>query len=108
MKRKLFNRVKAVKNLAVWLMSFFGSVGLFAQVNIAPNAVVSASNCSTGPCSAFNDQNYGTCGTQLVWVSTGNPPAAAPGVNWIEWNWPNSESFDEMVIHHANATSRSL
>ncbi|TVQ76862.1 MAG: hypothetical protein EA358_08260, partial [Flavobacteriales bacterium] len=90
------------------LFAFMVFNQISAQINIAPNAVVSASNCSTGPCSAFNDQNYGVCGTQLVWVSTSSPPASAPGVNWIEWTWPNTESFDEMVIHHASATARFL
>jgi hypothetical protein len=79
-----------------------------AQINIAPNATVTASTCNTGPCTVFNDQNYATCGTQLVWISTLTPPDPTPGVNWIEWNWPNPESFDEIVIHHANATTRSL
>jgi hypothetical protein len=83
-------------------------VGLVAQVNIAPNATVTASDCSTGPCSALNDQNYGTCGSQLMWINTSSPPSSAPGVDWIEWNWPNVESFDEIVIHHASATTRSL
>jgi hypothetical protein len=108
MKNRLLRLTKVYLKSHLSAVLLFGSFGLSAQMNIAPNATVTASTCNTGPCTAFNDQNYGTCGTQLVWISTSNPPAAAAGVNYIEWNWPNPESFDEMVIHHANATSRSL
>ncbi|MCC5916440.1 MAG: T9SS type A sorting domain-containing protein [Cryomorphaceae bacterium] len=79
-----------------------------AQVNIAPNATVTASTCNTGPCTVLNDQNYGVCGSQLMWISTSSPPSPTPGVNWIEWNWPNAESFDEIVIHHAQDNARFL
>ena len=90
------------------LFAFMAFNQISAQINVAPNAVVTASTCNTGACSVLNDQNYGTCGTQLMWISTATPPDPTPGVNWIEWNWPNPESFDEMVIHHAQANARFL
>jgi hypothetical protein len=108
MKKSLLTLKKA--KITCWLSVFmlFGFSKLNAQVNIAPNAVVTASTCNTGACSVLNDQNYGTCGTQLMWISTSSPPDPTPGVNWIEWNWPNPESFDEMVIHHAQNNARFL
>ncbi len=79
--------------------------GLYAQTNIAPLATASASSCMTGPCSAFNDLNYGTCGTQLVWISTSGPPA---GTEWLEFTWPTTQVFDKITIHHAQTTGRFL
>ncbi|MCC5916623.1 MAG: hypothetical protein JJU02_04775, partial [Cryomorphaceae bacterium] len=90
----------------LFISGFFSLPKLTAQVNIAPNATVTASTCNTGPCTVLNDQNYGVCGTQLMWISTSSPPSPTPGVNWIEWNWPNAESFDEIVIHHAQNNAR--
>lgn len=89
--KELFTiRLNAFKNASkkmyftlLGVMSFGLS---FAQINIAPNATVSASTCNTGPCSVLNDQNYGVCGTQLMWISTASPPVSTPGVNYIEWN----------------------
>ncbi len=77
-------------------------------VNIAPSSTVSASNCSTGPCSALNDLNLGTCGTQLMWISTSNPPSLTPHVNWIDFEWPAAVSIDGMKIHHAQNNARFL
>jgi hypothetical protein len=94
--------------LGISLFAFTAFNQVSGQINIAPNAVVTASTCNTGACSVLNDQNYGTCGTQLMWISTATPPDLTPGVNWIEWNWPNPESFDEMVIHHAQNNARFL
>ena len=82
--------------LAVWISNST------AQTNIAPQATVTASTCNTGPCSTLNDLNLGTCGTQSMWISTSGPPSTTPGVNWIEWNWSTPQSFDEIIIHHAN------
>ncbi|MFC1731204.1 right-handed parallel beta-helix repeat-containing protein, partial [candidate division KSB1 bacterium] len=76
--------------------------------NIAPMSTVTASTCNTGPCSALNNLNYGTCGTQEMWISTSGPPDLTPGVNWIEWNWTTAQTFDIMVIHHAQDNARFL
>jgi len=99
-------------NTTYWVASTTGSVqstGPYTPgTNIGPLATVSASNCSTGPCSAFNDGNLGNCGTQLVWVSTSSPPAAAPHVNWIDYEWVAPVTIDGMTIHHAQTTARFL
>jgi len=99
-------------NTTYWVASSTGAVqssGPYTPgVNIAPLATVSASNCSTGPCSAFNDLNFGTCGTQLVWVSTSSPPSSVPHTNYIDFEWPVAKTIDGMKIHHANTTARFL
>ena len=79
--------------------------GLKAQTNIAPLATASASSCNTGPCSALNDLVYGTCGTQLMWITTSGPPA---GTEWLEFTWPSTQVFDRITIHHAQITGRFL
>lgn len=78
-----------------------------SQNNIAPLAVFSASpGCSTGPCSTFNDLNFGTCGTQQVWISGGN--GTAPGQLVIQAEWSTNKTFDEFIIHHAQNNTRFL
>lgn len=79
--------------------------GLYAQVNIAPSAVASASTCNTGPCSALNNGIYGTCGTQEMWISTSGPPA---GTEWLEYTWANTQVMNKITIHHAQTTGRFL
>ncbi len=102
------NRTRFANIMVAFLFTML-SFGVKAQQpNIAPAATVTASTCNTGPCSAFNDLNFGNCGTQDVWVSTPNPPSTVPGVNWIQWDWPTTESFDEITIHHGSATTRLL
>lgn len=76
--------------------------------NIAPFATVSASTCYSNPCSAFNNLDFGVCGTQQVWVSTSNPPTQTPHVNYIEFEWPSNVNVDGITIHHAEQTTRFL
>ncbi len=81
-------------------------LGLSAQkTNIAPLATVTSSNCYWGPCSTLNDLNLGTCGTKQMQIITGLPPSTTIGVDYIEWNWPAPQSFDEIVIHHGSDTT---
>ncbi len=84
-------------------------VGMFftsnAQTNIAPLAVASASTCNTGPCSTLNDLNFGTCGTQQMWISTATPPN---GTEYLEFTWPNVISTNKITIHHAQTAARFL
>lgn len=87
--------------------------GLAQKPNIAPAATItangtSAPGCQTGACSTLNDLNYGTCGTQQMWINTSTPPSSNIGDDWIEWNWPTAQAFDEMTIHHAQNNARSL
>ncbi|MGK0638555.1 T9SS type A sorting domain-containing protein [Schleiferia thermophila] len=82
--------------------------GLYAQINIAPQAVASASQCNTGPCSTLNDLDFGTCGTQQMWIPTSNPPTSTPGVDWIMFEWTSPKTFDQFIIHHAQNNARLL
>jgi hypothetical protein len=99
-------------NTTYWVAASTGSVQSSGPYtpgpNIAPLSIVSASNCSTGPCSAFNDLNLGVCGTQLVWVSTSNPPDPTPHVNFIDFEWNTPVTIDGLTIHHAQTTLRIL
>jgi PKD repeat protein len=95
------------KYILLLTMSFVTTLG-FSQTNIAPQATVTASSCNTGPCSALNDLDFGTCGNQEMWISTSNPPSSIPGTDYIEWNWSNVRVFDEFIIHHAEDNSRFL
>ncbi|MFT7086394.1 MAG: hypothetical protein ACJAV5_002122, partial [Vicingaceae bacterium] len=79
-----------------------------AQTNIAPLATATASVCNTGACSTLNDLNFGSCGTQQMWISTATPPSTTPGVDWIEWVFPTVRSFDSLIIHHGQQNTRFL
>ncbi len=81
--------------------------------NIAPLATVSANGqnaagCQTGACATLNDLNFGTCGTQQMWISTTTPPNATLGVDWIQWDWSSQRVLNRFVIHHAQNTARFL
>lgn len=95
------------------LLLLFSMLSCWASVwaqkpNVAPAATVSASSCNTGVCTDFNDLDYGSCGTQDVWVSTSTPPSSVIGTNYIEWNWPTTQSFDELSIHNGYNDRRYL
>lgn len=79
-----------------------------AQQNIAPQATVTASTCNTGACATLNDLNFGTCGTQIMWITTGTPPSTTPGVNWIQWDWTSPKVVNRFIIHHAQTNTRFL
>ena len=84
-------------------------VALKAQINIAPQAVVTGSTCNTGACGTLNDLNLGICGTQQMWVTTLNPPSTTPGVEWIEWNFTGAtRNIGRLVIHHGQTGGRYL
>lgn len=90
------------------LCLFFLSGMVQSQTNIAPNAVASASTCNTGPCTTLNDLNYGTCGSQSMWISTSSPPSSTPGVNYIDFVWPSAQTFGEIHIFLAQTNARQL
>ncbi|MCC5917632.1 MAG: T9SS type A sorting domain-containing protein [Cryomorphaceae bacterium] len=94
--------------VGVSLFAFLVFNQISAQINIAPNAVVTASSCNMSACSALNDQNYGVCGVPNVSIPTFSPPFNFPGFDWIEWNWTNPQTFDEMVIYHGQINSHFL
>ncbi len=83
-------------------------IGYTPGLNIAPQAIASASICNTGPCSTLNDLDLGTCGTQQMWISTSSPPSQVPHTDWISFEWPSPVDIDGMTIHHAQADARFL
>ena len=98
---------KTLLFLKLLVVTFFAS----AQNNIAPLATATADGangggCRTGACTTLNDLNFGTCGTQQMWIST-TPPNAV-GVDYIRFDFPNPETFDTIVIHHAQNNARFL
>lgn len=90
------------------LSLILGSTIAHAQQNIALQATVTASNCMTGACGTLNDNQFGTCGTQIMWISTGTPPSTVPGTDWIQWDWTGTKSVNKFIIHHAQTNARFL
>lgn len=86
----------------------FVSAAINAQQNIALQATVTGSTCNTGACATLNDNVLGTCGTQIMWVSTSTPPSTTPGVEWIQFTWSSTKTMNRMVIHHAQTNTRFL
>ncbi|WP_409772649.1 T9SS type A sorting domain-containing protein [Thermaurantimonas sp.] len=56
----------------------------------------------------MNDLNFGTCGTQQMWIPTSTPPTSTPGVDWIMFEWTTPQTFDKFIIHHAQNNARLL
>ena len=75
-----------MKKVYFYFTLMFLTFNVYGQ-NIAPLATATASTCNTGACGTLNDLNFGTCGTQQMWITTGTPPDPTPGVNWIQWDW---------------------
>ena len=106
MKKTITNLITKVH--AVICIVLLSSVFAMAQTNIAPSATASASTCNTGACSTLNDLNFGTCGTQQMWITTTTPPSTTPGVNWIDFVWSSPKTFNKFTIHHAQTGTRFL
>jgi hypothetical protein len=104
--------IKPLQNISLMLFTLFGIVLIqqksYAQAtNIALLATFSAAPaCNTGPCSSFNDLNFGTCGTQQVWITSG---ATNPGssVN-VTATWSSPQIVKGLTIHAGQAGSRYL
>ncbi len=113
-KSLFFNTLRTLIFSMAFVPILFSSGTVLGQnTNIAPLATVTANGtgapgCQTGPCSTLNDLVLGSCGNQQMWINTSNPPSSVIGADYIEWNWPSLERFDEMIIHHGNPTSRDL
>ncbi len=92
------------------LILFLIGIGqqIYAQQNIAPLATVTASTCNTGSCATLNDLQLGTCGTQIMWITTATPPDITPGVNWIQFDWTSVRTVNRFIIHHAQTNTRFL
>ena len=81
--------------------------GVVPGSNIAPLAGASASpSCNTGTCSTLNDLNFGTCGTQQMWItSSATNPGSTVNVTFI---WPTAHIINKMTIHVGQNNTRFL
>ena len=106
MKKQFTNFItKANAIICIMLLS---SIVAISQTNIAPLATATASTCNTGACSTLNDLNFGTCGTQQMWITTTTPPSTTPGVEWFAFEWSSPKTFNKFTIHHGNTGTRFL
>jgi parallel beta-helix repeat protein len=101
-----FNTPALYEDTTFWAQA--GNMLGGAGGNIAPLSVPNASTCNTGSCATLTDLDYGTCGTQQMWISTSTPPDLTPGVNYIDFVWPTAKAIDNMTIHHAQDNARFL
>jgi len=101
-----------MKNLYLFIalistLLFFNKVK--SQNNIAPlGTFTNTGTQATFPPSTLNDLNFGTCGTQQMWMSTSSPPSATPGVDWIQVDFPSTHTINEIIIHHGQISGRFL
>ena len=110
MKKQQLTKMNRLFSAVLFAIVLFSS-SLEAQVrrNVAPDVTnIAGSDVRTGVITDINNGNLGTCGTQLVWISTNNPPNPAPGTDWIEWEWADQKVIDGMTIHYANPNARIL
>ena len=93
--------------ITMLLMASLLSSWAFAQTNIAPSAVATGGPaCNTGPCSTLNDLNFGTCGTQQMWLTSA---ATNPGSTvHITFTWSSVQIIEKMTIHAGGAGTRYL
>ncbi|OYU95747.1 MAG: hypothetical protein CFE21_11455 [Bacteroidetes bacterium B1(2017)] len=87
------------------LLSAVGNRAL-AQVNLAPSATATASTCNTGACSTLNDLNFGTCGSQQMWITSS---ATNPGSSiFIQFDWTTSQVINKLTIFNGEQNNRFL
>lgn len=107
---KIYNQIKRKKipfKLFSLMFILLLANGLYAQTNVAPSATASAAPaCNTGACSTLNDLNFGTCGSQQMWITSAasNPGS---GVN-ITFVWPTTQVVNKMTIHVGQDNTRFL
>ncbi|MDP3928786.1 MAG: hypothetical protein Q8R57_07170, partial [Bacteroidota bacterium] len=101
---KINSKLLRLKSFMLGIFCLFVT-NTWAQTNIAPLAVAGASTCNTGPCTTLNDLNFGTCGTQQMWITTATPPN---GTEWLEFVWPTAQTMNKITIHHAQTPGRFL
>lgn len=94
--------------LVALVTTVFFTNGVNAQaVNLAPAATASAAPaCNLGPCTTLNDLNFGTCGSQQMWITSGatNPGSA---VN-ITFTWSSPQVVRGLTIHAGGTGTRYL
>ena len=90
-------------------MILFSVLSMNAQTNIAPQATFTASynSATLGP-TKLNDLNFGTCGSQEMWLQTSTPPSSTVGAEWIQWDFTSQKQIDEIIIYHGQTTGRYM
>ncbi len=99
--------LQKVRMMAMLCIMAFVSSWAVAQTNIAPSAVATGGPaCNTGACSTLNDLNFGTCGTQQMWLTSA---ATNPGSTvHITFTWSSMQIIEKITIHAGQAGSRYL
>jgi len=105
---KMITKLKAL--LVVTSLIFVMMVSITSSVkaqNLAPLATVSAQGGTNAPWNwnRINDELYGTCGQQLAFVWSANPPN---GSEYMEWEWNKAFPINKIVIDHAQTNARFL
>ncbi|MEI7977766.1 MAG: T9SS type A sorting domain-containing protein [Bacteroidota bacterium] len=98
------NYTKPILLVTVFLMFL---LNVKAQTtNIAPLATALASTCNTGACATLNDLNFGTCGTQQMWITSG---ATNPGATvFIQFTWTSPQRINKITINAGESGNRFL
>jgi hypothetical protein len=107
MKNKLlFYYTNSKSVMLIMVMLLMSSLSFAQNINIAPLATASASTCNSGTCAAFNDLNFGTCGTQQVWLSSAatNPGSAV----FIQFTWSSPQVIRGITIQAGESGNRFL
>ena len=108
--KRSFLKGQTLKNLrfkfAFLLLTFTIMLNVKAQINIAPTATATASTCNSGACSTLNDNVFGTCGTQLMWITSAasNPGSAI----FIQFTWSSQQRMNKITIHAGESANRFL
>ncbi len=103
----MIQNLQSIKRYALLFLIVLFSTLTKAQNNIAPSSTAAgAPVCNTGACSTLNDLNFGTCGTQQMWLTSAatNPGSA---VN-ITFTWSSVRVFNKITIHAGAAGTRYL
>lgn len=104
MKQQLLN---SAKMLLMLLLTVAFNTKTNAQINLAPLATASAAPaCNTGACSTLNDLNFGSCGTQQMWI-TSNATNPGSAVN-VTFTWPTVQVINRITVHAGEANTRFM
>ena len=107
MKEKLLFYFINSKSIGLLMALVMGISFAQAQnVNLAPQATPTASTCNTGACTTLNDLNYGTCGTQQMWITSS---ATNPGSSiFVQFTWTSAKTIKGLTIHAGGTGTRYL
>jgi PKD repeat protein len=94
-----------MKKVYFYFTLMFLTFNVYSQ-NIAPLATASASTCMTGACATLNDLNFGTCGTQQMWITSA---ATNPGSTiFIQFTWSSTRVINRITFHVGELGNRFL